>query len=709
MRKIGKKLLSLALALVMVVGMCPVSAFAAEPTSGTYGKDVTWTFDSSTGKLTIAGAGKMYDVNNILSSDFVSGLPKNSILSVQICDGVTSVGACTFAYCNNLTNVTIAGSVKSIGDYAFSGCQNLTEVDISYGVTEIGEYAFSANNLEKVTIPGSVIRIGYCAFHGTSLREVKIPEGVEYIGAEAFAWSNELETLTLPTTLKSIGNNAFVLCNNLRSVTIPNGVEYIDYSAFADTALTSVTIPGSVKSIGANAFGSCNILGQIDVAQENSVYTSVDGVLFTKDMSKLVQYPAGKSGESYRIPGGVTEIEAGAFNDCRTLTSIEIPEGVQKITSENFNVVTSITIPASVTTVEASAFGRGGKDLDVYYGGTKEQWSTIQINNSSNYNDRLLNATIHYNSTGSNTPDTPAGTAKIVNLYPETGATYPGTMFDITFDKNVAENPTRKNQPVVDLNGPAPFQIHQMSDDAVVYTADSQDKVINDFRYGASRAALRINPTNASAILKDGTEYYVTMGAGFVKLADGSVSPEIKKGEWVFRCGPVATTTFTDVPSDAYYHDAVYWAVEKEITNGTSPATFTPDRTCNATEIVTLLWRAAGEPESTVQLPFTVNAGLGYAEGALRWAYEKGMIDASFNQTAPCTRASATKFIWQAAGSPSASGSSFTDVPANADYARAVAWAVSRGIVTGTSPTTFSPDKTCTRAEIVTLLYRAYK
>lgn len=171
-----------------------------------------------------------------------------------------------------------------------------------------------------------------------------------------------------------------------------------------------------------------------------------------------------------------------------------------------------------------------------------------------------------------------------------------------------------------------------------------------------------------------------------------------------------AAITFTDVPAGSWYHDAVYWAVDKDIVSGTSPTTFTPNRTCTTTEIVTLLWHAAGRPASTAQLPFALNARLGFAEGALRWAYEEGIIDAAFDQTAPCTRAGAAKFLWQAFGSPAtAVANSFTDVPAGAGYAPAVAWAVSREIVNGTSPTTFTPNTTCTRAEIVTLLYRAYK
>lgn len=189
-------------------------------------------------------------------------------------------------------------------------------------------------------------------------------------------------------------------------------------------------------------------------------------------------------------------------------------------------------------------------------------------------------------------------------------------------------------------------------------------------------------------------------------VPEKEVLPDGKGTEIPYEPKPAAQTTFTDVPATSWYHDAVYWAVEKEITagTGTNPPTFTPDRTCTETEILTFLWRSAGEPDSTAQLPFTPKDA--WAADALTWAYEKGMISASFHESTPCTRASAAKFIWQAAGAPPAAGGTFTDVPAGADYAQAVSWAVAKGITQGTGNGAFSPDKTCTRAEIVTFLYR---
>lgn len=164
---------------------------------------------------------------------------------------------------------------------------------------------------------------------------------------------------------------------------------------------------------------------------------------------------------------------------------------------------------------------------------------------------------------------------------------------------------------------------------------------------------------------------------------------------------------FTDVASNAYYADAVTWAISEGITTGTSATTFSPNATCTKSQILTFLWRANGSPASTISNPFSdVSAGAYYADAAI-WSYEKGLISGStFNGDIPATRATTVTYLWKLAGSPSASPVNFTDVPNGENYSQAVAWAVSDGITSGTSATTFSPAATCTRGQIVTFLYR---
>lgn len=171
------------------------------------------------------------------------------------------------------------------------------------------------------------------------------------------------------------------------------------------------------------------------------------------------------------------------------------------------------------------------------------------------------------------------------------------------------------------------------------------------------------------------------------------------------------TSTFTDVPADAYYADAVAWAVEKGITNGTGATTFSPEASCTRAQIVTFLWRAAGSPEPTGSAnPFTDVDANSYYGKAVLWAIEKGITNGTsattFSPEATCTRAQAVTFLYRYEGTPAASGSSFGDVASDAYYAGAVAWAVREEITNGTGANTFSPDITCTRGQIVTFLYR---
>lgn len=172
---------------------------------------------------------------------------------------------------------------------------------------------------------------------------------------------------------------------------------------------------------------------------------------------------------------------------------------------------------------------------------------------------------------------------------------------------------------------------------------------------------------------------------------------------------------FTDVPAGSYYEDAVIWAVDKGITTGTSATTFNPNGICTRAQAVTFLWRAAGSPApKTKVMPFTdVKAG-SYYETAVLWAVEngitKGTSDTMFSPDATCTRAQIVTFLWRANGSPAVSGNSaFTDVAADAYYAAAVTWAEKNDVTGGIGGGLFGSNNNCTRAQIVTFLYRAMK
>ncbi len=195
---------------------------------------------------------------------------------------------------------------------------------------------------------------------------------------------------------------------------------------------------------------------------------------------------------------------------------------------------------------------------------------------------------------------------------------------------------------------------------------------------------------------KSDTEYTFTMPAGKVTIE----AVFVEKGN----------ASFTDIAENAYYYDAVLWAVEKGITNGTTSTTFSPNNSCTRAQTVTFLWRASGSPKATGSNPFTDVKSDAYYYDAVLWAVEKGITkgksDTTFAPNEIVTRSQTVTFLYRANGSPAASGTGFADVSTDAYYASAVIWASTEGITKGTSETAFSPDKDCTRGQIVTFLYR---
>lgn len=178
-------------------------------------------------------------------------------------------------------------------------------------------------------------------------------------------------------------------------------------------------------------------------------------------------------------------------------------------------------------------------------------------------------------------------------------------------------------------------------------------------------------------------------------------------GALAMPVGAAGTTGFRDVSAKDYFYEPVSWAVEKAVTTGTTATTFSPQDTCTRAQILTFLWRAVGKPVPTIQNPFSdVKAEQYYYQAAL-WAYEKNMVTgSSFHGDKPCTRAEAVTYQWQLAGSPPGYSNPFTDVTHKSACHQAVGWAVAENITNGTSATTFSPNQTCTRGQIVTFLWR---
>ena len=199
---------------------------------------------------------------------------------------------------------------------------------------------------------------------------------------------------------------------------------------------------------------------------------------------------------------------------------------------------------------------------------------------------------------------------------------------------------------------------------------------------------------------KGNGQYTFTMPSGKVEVA----------AEFVKE---VEVSPFADVATDAYYYGAVKWAVEKGVTNGVSETLFGPDQACTRAQIVTFLWRAAGSPEPKSGSSFADVAADAYYAKAVAWAVEngitKGTSETTFHPDETCTRAQGVTFLYRALGKLAAAQAGFTDVAADSYYADAVNWAAENGVTNGISETLFGPDGSCTRAQIVTFLYRAYQ
>lgn len=254
----------------------------------------------------------------------------------------------TFDNYKSLTAVTVPAAVSYEG-------QELS-------VTEIGKQAFAycTTGITSVSIPEGVVCINDSAFYGCEvLADVNFPNSIERIGKVAFCFCYALKDFTFGSSLKTIGEDAFMGCRSITTLTIPDNVEHIGSGAFSPCkSLKTVTIGSGATSIGSDAFTSCISLEEMTVSPENPAYCSEDGVLFNKDKTTLLNYPAAKTGD-YVVPGSVTEIGLRAFYDCEGLTAVTLPEGLISIGQANFGQcigLKEVVIPNSVTSIGSTAF-----------------------------------------------------------------------------------------------------------------------------------------------------------------------------------------------------------------------------------------------------------------------------------------------------------------------------------------------------------------
>lgn len=415
-----KKIFSMFTALCMLCAlMSPIPASAAGM------EDLT--FDAETGTITKCNAGAE---GELVIPDEIDGVK------------VTAVDDDAFSGCAGLTSVTLPDGLTSIGQLAFRDCTALTSVNIPDSVTSIGGKAFYntgyysnednwKNNLLYIgsclvdtkeingeySIESGTRLIAESAFESCrGLTSVELPDSVTIIGENAFAFCAKLTSVTMNGAV-SIGDRAFEDCETLADAELPDGLISIGVDAFGGcAALTDITVPESVTSISSGAFSGCGSLN-IAVDANNQTYCNTDGVLFTKDKNTILAYSKDKLQPEYDVPDGVTGIGDKAFDMCESLTgvtlpdgvtsvgdyafhgcgltSIELPDGVTAIGMDAFmycEAMTRATIPESVESIGSGAFSDCTSLTDVYYSGTKREWSQIETDSA---NDALYAAAVH--------------------------------------------------------------------------------------------------------------------------------------------------------------------------------------------------------------------------------------------------------------------------------------------------------------------------
>ncbi|MEE1225212.1 MAG: leucine-rich repeat protein [Clostridia bacterium] len=386
---------------------------------GTCGEALRWEFDSR-GVLTIKGTGNMDNYNKY--SDRAPWFEySEDVFSVNIENGVTSIGECAFFECINLMSVNIADSVVAVGNEAFCCCYALTEIELPDSIVSMGSGAFGScvgltkinvpekmtdiasalftncKSLKKIELPQSIIRIGRYAFQNcSSLGEIEIPDSVTTIENALFMNCINLTKVEFPQNTISIGMYAFSGCSNLVTVDIPGTLTEIKDEAFMSCGkLKSINIPKSVIGIGAKAFEGCTSLDEIYIDDINNW----QNIKFIDEKSYPLHnggnlYLNGELLENLTIPLGITKINSCAFYGCESLKSVKIPSSVKTIYSTAFyncKNLSEIYIEKGLLTVVTDAFKNCDAVTNIYYSGSEEEWDNILIGGN---NDCLTNKEI---------------------------------------------------------------------------------------------------------------------------------------------------------------------------------------------------------------------------------------------------------------------------------------------------------------------------
>ena len=502
-----------------------------------------------------------------------------------------------------------------------------------------------------------------------------------------YSYRDQITSVSLPYGLSNICGFAFKNCGKLTSVTIPDSVTKISLEAFSNcTGLKSVTIPKNVQLIEETAFVDCTDLAGVWILNPSCKIEVSYTVMYHADMELVYFYDTfGPDSRIYGYRNSTAEQYTKAnYTEDFHHDFIPIDGGYGQCGDALYwgfdNVTGTLTVAGSGDMWDFSQY-----DDPAPWAGFADQIKTVSLlegltgvgknafSNCGNLSSvtipesaLLISTEAFSNCTSLKSVTIPKNVQKIDEL----------AFYNCT---NLADawilNPSCK------IEVSYTVMIHADMELVYFYDTFGPDARIHGYRDSTAEAYTKAN-------YPDGFHHEFIPIEGKPKK-------------------------FADVPKDAYYADAVDWAVEKEITKGTSDTAFSPDQSCTRAQVVTFLHRAAGtEAPSGGSNPFTDLIDGSYYFDAVLWAVEKGVTTGTspttFSPEMSCTRAQVVTFLWRAAGEPAPDSFvlPFLDVPKDAYYRTAVVWALENGITTGTSTTTFSPDAICSRAQIVTFLYR---
>ena len=531
------------------------------------------------------------------------------------------------------------------------------------------------------------------------------------------------------------------------------------------TVLTDVSLADTVTDIGEFSFSGCSALVSVDLSNVTSIRANalrgdraLSDIRLSRDL-KVIDYQAfrdsGADNSSISIPASVTEIGFGAFEGAKFTNVLNLPN-VEKVGAFAFNkskFAAVVLTNAELAIVSGKEEDHGNECDDSVFSGNKAVFYTsVPSVMDKLYNENRENniGIIACTNGGSFTPDTKFGGFTLAEPQKD-GCIFAGWFSDPELTKTEGlseENGTYTGTPTTDIHadGRRYYAKWEPSADSILGKTYGEQMAV-DFGtvfYGDTPSAtVTFTGSNALKEIKsyggffeakiDGMNVVITPKADlqpdtyadtlYVHTENGAVhfisvtlivTEKSTDGDLPFWLpAAIGSNPFSDVAGGAYYNEAVRWAVKNGIASGTDAKHFSPDAACTRGQAVTFLWRAAGCPAPALaENPFADVKSTDYCYDAVLWAVQtgvaKGTSASTFSPDAACTRGQIVTFLYRAAGSPSGyANSGYTDVPETSYCAAPVAWAVALRVTSGTSALTFSPDALCTRAQIVTFLYRA--